>query len=232
MQVNNPYAPKQKKAPALPDDLPKTSRDLILHHLDKDVLENEEKQDEIMTEANDTPIISVEIPPWKRLLSRNLTFGSAEIVSLSEFLQGRATRPSVRIHGKVQEINHKDEHTVVLWLTDPCQAIKRKRPASLGGRPSFKRTVRRNSLTSRSRSRSPPPPPVAATPTRAKVCCNPKLVTLTECGVGDVVMVIGETDGPGAIQARIVRNVNGMDMGLFTKALEARRQILQEQQGK
>jgi hypothetical protein len=270
-RVSNPYAQKRPTAPVVHKNLPLTSRELILRHIDSSTEQQgdcsetkaaipedssrkgEEKQQQTHDDSNPekAPVQSATVnndsPYWKRLPSLNLSFSSAEILTVSEYLQHCSAfcNKSVRITGKlVQRVIHSPT-CMSLVLTDPLLPPSRIRRPSLGGRrvASFPQTTTPSILTRKRPLRKTPgglrtpstfrstlptnPPPGSATTTPAAhfgssrkrplstlknppdtvetvvqavlqnhgavwIVANPAHVTVRDCAVGDLVMVMGE----------------------------------------
>jgi len=173
-----------------------------------------------------------------RLPSRNVTFSSAEILSIDE-VQRYATQTSmqnmsIRVAGIMSSFNTSRSF---ITLEDPNRKPTRANPY----RPKKRKIIHHIRSLQLKKAASGVAPPTG-------VIVNVSAVTpLQGCKVGDLVTVIGEMklladDGwsphatneipndtmkrSGYLQARIVKNSNGTDLNLLLQAVKLRRDYL------
>lgn len=141
-----------------------------------------------------------EIPLWQRLPSRLLSFGPAEIMTVSECLQSHSF-PSVRTTGIVvaQQVG------VCFLLRDPLVRAPRRSLLQRRSTPSFPEWMERKDVL--------------------RVTVDPKLVPAV--AVGTKVTVVGEVEDRRTLRARIVRPVPPQtNLRLWQVALQKRRRKL------
>jgi hypothetical protein len=233
---NNPYA--QKRAP--PELCRKPLYNVPAYSADEDEdeqppFETTTRPPVVATNASTSSTTSnatitassINLPQWQRLPSKNLSFGSCEILSVKECMNHGESFKSVRVTGVLLERHVNNDATVSLKLGDPCSISlsppKEKTP--LTRKRQWPGTAQKATSTSTT----------STTPAKSEnqaciwVRANPLHVSVDHSIIGDLVLVMGEmqqeTSG-NIIQARILRNANGTNMKLQHNALMARRNLL------
>lgn len=159
---------------------------------------------------------------WERLPSRNLSFGSAEVLTVDECIKHASVykNRAVRVTGILKDRHWKEER-VVLELIHPVpnkqlkKRVRALRPSSFlqqkRKRPWFSTMATNNSKA------------VETVPKTLNVIAEPTMEELSKLVVGSFVMVIGFMSDSGNIQARLLQHIQRMDMNFYTNALKARR---------
>lgn len=251
--VNNPYA--QKKRPVAEQQLNEDPSLLILKNSNAGGTItnkfNKKNPDDNSTSnvadsknnENASLKLSVNLPRWERLPSHNLSFGSAEIVTVAECVSHMDTLKSVRTTGKLLYRYVVNENEIYLVVGDVFASTNRGNNASnaqVQNRKVISATSTARKCTSglivRRRPLSPTTPREALQHALQQtntilVVVNPIHTPVDHSQLDDLVMVIGEVqngselDLPRSqfIQARIVRNANGTNVRLLQDAVFARR---------
>jgi hypothetical protein len=185
------------------------------------------------------PISTGNLEYWERLPSRNLSFGSAEILTVDECLTHASLyqQRAVRVTGLLKERGFLDDKTVVLELIHPVPSNNHNKkrssttPRSSSKKSSLLRQKRKRPWFAMTTTTKPATTAMKAAPETLtlKVLVDVTMEPLSTLVVGSLVMVIGTLTNEGTIQARLLQRVqHSMDMTFYTNALKARRKLIHQ----
>jgi hypothetical protein len=172
---------------------------------------------------------------WERLPSHNLSFGSAEILTVDECLTHASLyqQRAVRVTGLLKQRGFHDDKTVVLELIHPVPNNHKKRspPPRSSSKTSLLRQKRKRPWFATTTATTKPTATVTPSPKTLKVLVDATMEQLSTLVVGSLVMVIGTLTKEG-IQARLLQRVQHTDMTFYTNALKARRKLIHQRHQK